>query len=91
MKSKAIVTVIGKDSVGIIARVADLLSGEGVNIEDISQTVLQDYSVMIMMADITGARSDIASLAAKLDELGKKIGVSARIQHEDIFNSMHRI
>lgn len=91
MKSnKAIVTVIGKDSVGIIARVADLLSAEGANIEDISQTILQEYFVMIMMVDM-GATSDIAALSAKLDELGKAIGVSARIQHEDIFNSMHRI
>ena len=62
MKSRAIVTVIGKDSVGIIAPVADLLSAEGVNIEDISQTVLQDYFVMIMMCDITAARCDIGAL-----------------------------
>lgn len=88
---KAIVTVIGKDSVGIIARVADLLSAEGVNIEDISQTILQDYFVMIMMADISQARCDIGGLSVKLDALGEKIGVSVKIQHEDLFNSMHRI
>lgn len=91
MKERAIVTVIGKDSVGIIARVADLLSAEGVNVEDISQTILQDYFVMIMLADITSAKSDMAALSAKLNALGEKIGVSARIQHEEIFNSMHRI
>lgn len=91
MKERAIVTVIGKDSVGIIARVADLLSEEGVNVEDISQTILQDYFVMIMLADITSAKSDMAALGAKLNALGEKIGVSARIQHEEIFNSMHRI
>lgn len=88
---RAIVTVIGKDSVGIIARVADVLSENGVNIEDISQTVLQDYFVMIMLADIGGAKCPIAALSKKLDELGAGIGVQIKIQHEDIFNCMHRI
>lgn len=88
---RAIVTVIGKDSVGIIARVSALLSDNGVNIEDISQTVLQDYFVMIMLTDISGAKCALGALSAKLDELGKGIGVQVKIQHEDIFNSMHRI
>lgn len=88
---RAIVTVIGRDSVGIIARVADLLSKNGVNIEDISQTVLQDYFVMIMLADIRNATCALADLSKKLDALGEKIGVQVKIQHENIFNAMHRI
>lgn len=88
---RAIVTVIGKDSVGIIARVADCLSEHGVNVEDISQTVLQDYFVMIMLADLKKATCSVKELSDKLDALGEKIGVQAKIQHEDIFNAMHRI
>lgn len=88
---KAIVTVIGKDSVGIIAKVSGMLSEEGVNIEDISQTLLQGYFVMIMMADIKGAKSELGAIGEKLDALAQKIGVSIRIQHEDIFNIMHKV
>lgn len=88
---KAIVTVIGRDQKGIIAKVSGALAEMDVNIEDISQTVLQDYFVMIMMADIAGAKTTVAEIGGKLDALGKKVGVSIRIQHEDIFNSMHRI
>ena len=88
---RAIVTVIGKDSVGIIARVADCLSEHGVNVEDISQTVLQDYFVMIMLADLKKATCTIQDLSKKLDALGTTIGVKITIQHEDIFNAMHRI
>lgn len=88
---RAIVTVIGKDSVGIIARVADILSENGVNVEDISQTVLQDYFVMIMLADLKKSTCSLKELSDKLDALGDKIGVQAKIQHEDIFNAMHRV
>lgn len=87
---KAIVTVLGKDKTGIIAAVSTKLSELGANIEDISQTLMNDYFVMIMMTDITNAKS-IAVLNENLVELGKKIGVDIRIQHEDIFNSMHTI
>lgn len=88
---RAIVTVIGKDSVGIIARIADILSENGVNVEDISQTVLQDYFVMIMLADLKKSTCSLKELSDKLDALGEKIGVQAKIQHEDIFNAMHRV
>lgn len=87
---KAIVTVIGKDQVGIIAKVSSLLSDLRVNVEDISQTIMQEYFVMMMMVDVS-ATSEISVVAHQLDELGKQIGLSIRIQHEDIFNAMHRI
>lgn len=87
---KAIVTVVGKDRVGIIAKVSAKLSELGANIEDISQTVLQDYFVMIMMVDISGAQS-IAVLSKEMNVLAGQIGVDIRLQHEDIFNTMHRI
>lgn len=88
---RAILTVIGHDKKGIIARVSEYLSAQNVNIEDISQTILQDYFVMIMLVDIGGAKSKIADMSESLDKLSKEIGVSIRIQHEDIFNSMHKI
>lgn len=87
---KAIVTVLGKDKVGIIAKVSGELAKLGVNVEDISQTIMQDYFVMIMMVEVPKDEK-IAEIAPKLDSLGKEIGVSVRIQHEDIFNAMHRI
>ena len=87
---KAIVTVIGKDKVGIIAKVSSLLSDLRVNVEDISQTIMQEYFVMMMMVNVSEA-SEISVISTQLDELGKQIGVSIRIQHEDIFYAMHRI
>ncbi|MDR2201265.1 MAG: ACT domain-containing protein [Clostridiales bacterium] len=87
---KAIVTVIGKDKTGIIAAVSGELSRLNANIEDISQTVMRDYFVMMMMCDVSKSE-EIASIAQKLTDLGKKIGVDIRIQHEDIFNSMHKV
>ena len=87
---KAIVTVIGKDKVGIIAKVSSLLSDLRVNVEDISQTIMQEYFVMMMMVNVSEA-SEISVISTQLDELGKQIGVSIRIQHEDIFNAMHRL
>ena len=87
---KAIVTVIGKDKVGIIAKVPGLLSEMGVNVEDISQTILQDYFAMMMLVDVSSSGS-ISAVAERLDALGKSVGVNIRIQHEDIFNAMHRI
>ncbi len=87
---KAIVTVIGKDKVGIIAKVSGTLSALDVNVEDISQTIMQDYFVMMMMVDMSASvKFDV--IKEKLDELGKEVGVSIHVQHEDIFNAMHRI
>ena len=88
---RAVLTVIGHDSKGIIAKVSGYLAAQNVNIEDISQTILQDYFVMIMLVDIGASKQKIAELSKDLEKLSKDIGVSIRIQHEDIFNSMHKI
>ena len=84
---KAIVTVIGKDRVGIIALVSRLLAERGVNVLDISQTVLQDYFTMIMLVDASGCTEPAGELAAE----GEEHGIQIRIQREDIFNAMHKI
>ena len=88
---KAIVTVIGKDTVGIIAAVCTLLAKRGVNILDISQTVMQEYFTMIMLVDFAACASDFAALESELKALGEEKGLSVRIQREDIFNAMHKI
>lgn len=88
---RAVVTVTGKDKKGIIAKVSAFLSERGVNIEDISQTILQEYFAMIVLVDIGDTNTDVAALAKECDELGKTIGMSIRLQHEAIFNAMHNI
>ncbi len=88
---KAIVTVLGKDTVGIIAAICALLSQHNVNVLDISQTILQDYFTMVMMVDLSDCASSFAELAADLEAAGTERGLSIRIQREDIFNAMHRI
>ena len=88
---RAIVTVIGKDHVGITAAVCSLLAQHNINILDISQTVLQDYFTMVMLVDTADCADSIASLTDILDQAGREQGLSIRIQREDIFNAMHRI
>lgn len=88
---RAIVTVIGKDRVGIIADVTALLAQYGVNVLDISQTVLQEYFTMIMLVDAAQCTVPFADLARTLDEAGTQRGLQSRAQREDIFNAMHRI
>ena len=88
---KAIVTVIGKDRVGIIALVSQLLAERGVNVLDISQTVLQDYFTMIMLVDASQCTEPFANLAGELAGEGESHGLQIRIQREDIFNAMHKI
>ena len=88
---RAIVTVIGKDRVGIIADVTALLAQYGVNVLDISQTVLQEYFTMIMLVDAAQCTLPFADLARTLDEAGTQRGLQIRAQREDIFNAMHRI
>lgn len=88
---RAIVTVVGKDQVGIIAAVCAQLSQYGVNVLDISQTVLQDYFTMIMLVDASQATLPFAELVTRLEEEGKSKGLSIHAQREDIFNAMHRI
>ena len=86
---KGIITVIGADQVGIIAKVCAYLSGGGINILDISQTIVQGYFNMLMIVDMTDKPFD--EVSAGLEELGRGIGVLIKLQHEDIFNSMHRV
>ena len=88
---RAIVTVIGKDRVGIISDVTALLAQYGVNVLDISQTVLQEYFTMIMLVDAAQCTVPFADLARTLDEAGTQRGLQIRAQREDIFNAMHRI
>ena len=88
---RAIVTVVGKDRVGIIANVCTLLADSGVNILDISQTVLQDYFTMIMLVDTSGCSLSFIDLSNNLKTRGDEQALSIRIQREDIFEAMHRI
>ncbi|MGI6705996.1 MAG: ACT domain-containing protein [Clostridia bacterium] len=88
---KAVVTVIGKDKVGIIAAVSRVLADNNANILDISQTILQEYFTMIMLVDLSQIKVSFSELQRMLNDLGEEMGLSIRMQHEDIFNSMHRI
>ena len=88
---RAVVTVTGKDKKGIIAKVSSFLAERGVNVEDISQTILQDYLAMIMLVDIADLNVELSELAKECDDLGREIGMSIRVQHEAIFNAMHNI
>ena len=86
---RAVITVIGNDRVGIIAGVSNILADSNVNILDISQTIMQDVFTMIMLTDISQMSIDFPVLSDKLKIKGQELGLSIRIQHEDIFNSMH--
>lgn len=88
---KAVITVIGKDMVGILAKVAGMCSEKGVNVLEVSQSILQDMFVMVMLVDITGASQKIAALSQDFDALGEASNLKIHIMHEDIFNSMHKI
>ena len=88
---RAVVTVTGSDRRGIIAKVSGFLAEKGVNVEDISQTLLQDYFAMIMLVDISDLKTELSELAKECEEMGKKIGMSIRLQHEAIFDAMHNI
>ncbi len=88
---KAIVTVMGVDKKGIIAGVSTMLSDFNINILDINQTIMQNIFTMVMLVDIKESTADFKAVSEALSELGEKLGVEIRIQHEDIFNSMHKI
>ena len=88
---RAIVTVIGKDQVGIIAGVCSLLSGQNINILDISQTILQEYFTMIMLVDTSDCKLSFSEISQLLRDKGENMQMSIRIQREDIFEAMHRI
>ena len=88
---KAVISVTGKDNIGIIAKVASECSLYDANIQDISQTVLSEYFAMIMLVDITKLSIDFGDFVDKLRALGDDNGLVISVMHEDIFNSMHRI
>ena len=88
---KAIVTVVGKDQVGISAAVCVKLAEFNVNVLDISQTVMQGYFTMMMVVDVSAATLPLAELVVLMEEMGKERGLSIRLQREDIFEAMHRI
>lgn len=88
---KAIVTVLGKDQVGIIAAVCTLLADNNVNVLDISQTVMQEYFTMMMVVDTAACSQPFDALASALADYGQNHSLSVRIQREDIFDAMHRI
>ena len=88
---QAVVSVIGKDRPGIIAKTSAKLYELGINIEDISQTILQEYFTMILLADLSGCEKPLSEVASILEEHGKSFGVSIRVQHEEIFDAMHKL
>ena len=88
---KTIITVVGKDTVGIIAKVCTYLADNQINILDISQTIVQDYFNMMMIVDMNQIEKEFGVVANELAELGKGIGVIIKCQKEEIFNQMHRI
>lgn len=89
--NKTIITVVGKDTVGIIARVCTYLAENGINILDISQTIVQGYFNMMMIVDTGGMAKQFGDMADELAALGEKIGVVIKCQKEEIFDKMHRI
>ena len=88
---KVVITVLGKDKVGIMAKVCTYLADNGINILDISQTIVSGYFNMMMIADMGEKQDEFEKVRTELDELGNGIGVQVRIQREDIFDMMHRL
>ena len=88
---KSIITVVGKDCVGIIARICTYLADNGVNILDISQTIVDGYFNMMMIADTSGSAKEFLTISEELEALGREIGCIVKLQREDIFNRMQRI
>lgn len=88
---KTIITVVGKDTVGIIAKVCTYLANNQINILDISQTIVQGYFNMMMVVDTNGSKKQHGDMADELEELGSQIGVIIKCQKEEIFDKMHRI
>ncbi len=88
---KCVITVVGKDTVGIIAKVCTYLAAMKINILDISQTIVSGYFNMMMIVDVTASEKNYADVIADLDRIGEEIGVSIKCQREEIFDRMHRI
>jgi ACT domain-containing protein len=90
-KNTAVISVLGKDKVGIIAKVSTLLAENKININDISQTILDDIFTMIMLVDLQDHEIENSDITEKLNALGEELGVTITIQHTDLFDKMHRI
>ena len=88
---KTIITVVGKDTVGIIAKVCTYLADNGVNILDISQTIVSGFFNIIIITNMSGAKKSFANISNEMDKLGEEIGVTIKCQREEIFEKMHRI
>ncbi len=88
---KGIITVVGKDTVGIIAKVCTYLAENQINILDISQTIVQDYFNMMMIVDLSKSEVDLSEIIDQLNRIGDALGVHILLQRDEIFNSMHRI
>ncbi len=91
MTNRVVVTVLGKDRTGIVAGVSAALAELGMNIEDLTSAKMRDMFVMLLLADITNATKGIKDIQDELEQCGKRIGVQVIVQHEDIFNYMHRV
>ena len=89
--NKTIITVVGKDTVGIIAKVCTYLAGINVNILDITQTIVDGYFNMMMIVDMTGTQKPFGQMAEEMTQLGNEMGVQVKCQREEIFEKMHRI
>ncbi|MBN2221736.1 MAG: ACT domain-containing protein [Vallitaleaceae bacterium] len=88
---KGIITVVGKDTIGIIAKVCTYLAEHQINILDISQTIVQEYFNMMMIVDLSVTQKEVSQIVDELAKAGEEIGVRIQLQREDIFDSMHRI
>lgn len=88
---KAVISVIGKDAVGILAKVSAVCAEYNANVTEVTQSVLQDVFAMVMLVDITRLTIPLATLSDKMNDLGKSMGLSIYVMHEDIFNTMHHI
>lgn len=88
---KAVLSVIGKDKVGIIAKVSNIFAEKNVNILDLSQTIMQDIFTMIVLVDVEKSTIPFAELSDEMTNLGKEMGLNMQLQHEQIFDSMHQI
>jgi len=88
---RAVITVTGKDTVGILAKVTAVCAEAMVNVEDVTQTVMRDIFVMIMLADISKCKVEFSALVDRLKDCGREMGLEIHVMHENIFNSMHRI
>ena len=89
--NKAVISVVGKDSVGIIAGVCNYLAKENINILDISQTIVKEYFNMMMIVDVTNIKQNFTDIAHELEVIGVEIGVNIKCQRSEIFDSMHRL